>query len=68
MPRHPCLAAWGSGFTSNKVVPGPPADDAYWADGSEMFVSQANAWLKATVKGIHVKTASAAPDWNIHRQ
>lgn len=58
----------GSGFISNKVASGPPTDDTYWVCGSEMFVSQANVWLKATVKGIHMKTASCAPDWNIHSQ
>jgi len=31
-------------------------------------LSQANAWLKATVKGIHVRTASAAPAWNINSE
>ena len=56
----------GSEFTSNKVVSGPPTDDTYRACGSELFVNPANAWLKATVKGIHLKTASAALDWNIY--
>lgn len=60
--RHPCPLIRGSGFTSNQVVSGPPADDTYWACGSELFVNPANARLKATVKGTYMKTASAAPD------